>query len=973
MRTNARVPRPFRLGSFLMLVAAFVAPSTAVPADPAGPAQDVASSQASRRVAADARTGADELRAALEGGKLSEGLAALLDQHSGPTLERRAADHTRDMAGLAAVPAGIRPAVADLRGAVGAGLDLLGPLDPADVLQAADAISVAARDTVRSTVIEPGQDQHALIPPLGEVSGTVSTFHPTEAELPAAVERAARLGPAAASLIARALDRALPALTASASTRGASGTRAAGCDLVDQTPLLCVGSEANNRYTDDVALLLDLGGDDTYEMSAGGAPFLGPEGAAAVPISVNVDLAGNDRYVSGALIDLPGWYGGGAFGGIGAAMPGGVGIAVDLKGDDVYTSMRPGPAGNDDLGPRDHGLPWSLIAQGAAAAGVGILVDDGGNGTTGDRYMISAPSSTDDQGLIVGQGGAGILGTGLLVDRGDGPADRYVLDGGLLGKEDVSAAVSRTVVGQGAANGGVGALYDEGAGDLAVTANARWVPEDDKGIEYFAGSPAWISYAPTFSVWAQGHSHGGGAFLLGGDGDTSYAIDVESEGIAMLLVFGQGTGLAGPGVLDDPGGDDSYRARAVREHVQQIVVGDGTSACPNPADCRAMAVVDHILAGAPFLLTQGGAWSGTGVLRDRGNGDDAYQAESGVGLSVTLLDELSNPTGPPMLGLSSSNHQPQLVAQGAGDLGMGVLVDEGGSDTYDARYLKETDGSATSRHAAGEPEVTAVNYYRIRVGAQGAATVSGSEGALFDLGGSGDRFTASGLLRARTLPNPDGAIDFSSFWPSFQGGGNQSTGLGTFEALGEDPVIVSSPSQPVCSASDGLRGFGQWAECWTDTVNRPADPEHSSVDTYGRAIGSAPGAVGRSPSLTITPDTASAVEGGTGRRLDVGVVLRDPAGEPIPGAVVHVDLHYGLCVMNSCAAVPQDNAAGVEGQWLSAFTADGVTDEDGVARVRLPLDLTDQTPPDWRWRVFATYDGGPGLHARHAAKPLEIG
>ncbi|MDQ3991354.1 MAG: hypothetical protein M3245_03465, partial [Actinomycetota bacterium] len=83
MKTNPRAPRPVRLGMRLVLVAAVVAPSTAAPATAFGPEPHIGRSQGARRAAGDARARVDHLRGALRGGKLADGLAAILERHGG--------------------------------------------------------------------------------------------------------------------------------------------------------------------------------------------------------------------------------------------------------------------------------------------------------------------------------------------------------------------------------------------------------------------------------------------------------------------------------------------------------------------------------------------------------------------------------------------------------------------------------------------------------------------------------------------------------------------------------------------------------------------------------------------------------------------------------------------------------------------------------------------------------------------------
>ncbi len=138
-----------------------------------------------------------------------------------------------------------------------------------------------------------------------------------------------------------------------------------------QTPYgkIVVAGTADNRHTDDAAVLIDLGGDDLY-LNRQGASIPGQ-----VPTAILVDLGGNDRYentdnFSQGCGDL------------------GVGILHDLAGDDIYIGMR--------------------AVQGACFGGIGILLDTAGN----DTYRSLSFSQ-----------GCALFGAGLLLDRAGN--DRY--------------------------------------------------------------------------------------------------------------------------------------------------------------------------------------------------------------------------------------------------------------------------------------------------------------------------------------------------------------------------------------------------------------------------------------------------------------------------------------------------------------------------------------------------------------------
>jgi len=162
--------------------------------------------------------------------------------------------------------------------------------------------------------------------------------------------------------------------------------------LAKETPAgwIVIGGRGPNTYRDGgqkVALLLDLGGNDTY------AGFTAPVNETQ-GISVVIDLEGDDIYEAGPLGLATGRLGVGMLvdgegndqyrleagsGGTGFA---GIGLLVDREGDDRYAGSR--------------------FTQGAAIGGVGLLLDRSGN----DEYSSF--------GYAVGFGGP--LGIGAVVD-----------------------------------------------------------------------------------------------------------------------------------------------------------------------------------------------------------------------------------------------------------------------------------------------------------------------------------------------------------------------------------------------------------------------------------------------------------------------------------------------------------------------------------------------------------------------------
>ena len=154
--------------------------------------------------------------------------------------------------------------------------------------------------------------------------------------------------------------------------------------------LIVIGGPGTNTYELDgqITLLIDLGGDDTYQ------GLIGASRDAQQGNAVVIDLAGNDRY-HGAPLGL-------ATGRLG------VGLLFDGSGDDSY-ELAPGSGGTGfgglgilvDAQGNDQYL-GNRLTLGAAIGGLGLLVDRAGN----DHYR--------GHGFALGFGGP--LGVGAVID-----------------------------------------------------------------------------------------------------------------------------------------------------------------------------------------------------------------------------------------------------------------------------------------------------------------------------------------------------------------------------------------------------------------------------------------------------------------------------------------------------------------------------------------------------------------------------
>lgn len=244
-----------------------------------------------------------------------------------------------------------------------------------------------------------------------------------------------------------------------------------GPDRIDLAPALVLDlAGTSDTYTEDAALVVDVGGDDTYHTNAGGAGVYALNGQASMlPAAALFDLGGQDGY-GDAQVPADDRRGQGANGG---AMLG-VGLLVDTGGDDTYAAYADG-------------------VNGGAFAGIGLLLDTDGQdrylaegwGANGGGYpagigqLVDLAGSDTYQGTYEAVNGGSLGGTGLLWDvRGDDSyeATRAGVNGGALGGQGLlidEAGDDRYTASTDAVNGGAdpliggqALLYDGGGTDV---------------------------------------------------------------------------------------------------------------------------------------------------------------------------------------------------------------------------------------------------------------------------------------------------------------------------------------------------------------------------------------------------------------------------------------------------------------------------------------------------------------------------
>lgn len=321
-----------------------------------------------------------------------------------------------------------------------------------------------------------------------------------------------------------------------------------------QTPLgLCViGGPGPNRYTASFPFIMDLGGDDYYNIPAasthtprfiadlgGNDLYLSSErgqGAGIGAVDVLVDLNGDDTYRSDNFSQGAGLLG--------------VGILADFSGDDLYTSH------------------W--CSQGAAFLGIGLLYEGGGTDSYSAELYAQAFGYAKGFGALLERGGNDSYRAGWKHDdfRYPGRAHLAMSQGFGFGMRPWSVGIGT--------DGGIGALSDkEGddvyASDLFSQGGSYWyafgILHDGSGSDrytagqYSQGSGIHLSFAAlledagddmydAYQGHEQGNAHDWSAGCLEDlQGNDTYRASTTSQGSGVNVAIAW---------LLDRGGDDRY-------------------------------------------------------------------------------------------------------------------------------------------------------------------------------------------------------------------------------------------------------------------------------------------------------------------------------------------------------------------------------------------------------------------------------
>lgn len=303
--------------------------------------------------------------------------------------------------------------------------------------------------------------------------------------------------------------------------------------------LLGPGDDVDEAGVEPALLEVDLGGDDVHR------------GRHAVPasltrpISLAVDLAGNDRYEAGST---NGTLGCGLFG---------LGALIDLGGDDVYEGREScfgagwygagllyDEAGND----RYVGTKWT---QAVGHVGVGVLCDLAGNDTYECAQQAQAMGSTLGAGVLLD-----VAGDDVYLARDDGNKEKIYLDQSVAMAQGCGFGRRADLSDGHSWAGGIGVLVD-GAGNDKYHAQV-W----SQGCGYWWAA-GMLEDRGGDDVYESGkYSLGAGAhFAIGCQvdlaGDDKYNVGVETA-----VDQYQGHARDGSiGISIDGGGNDVYRLR----------------------------------------------------------------------------------------------------------------------------------------------------------------------------------------------------------------------------------------------------------------------------------------------------------------------------------------------------------------------------------------------------------------------------
>lgn len=318
---------------------------------------------------------------------------------------------------------------------------------------------------------------------------------------------------------------------------------------------IAIGGPGKNIYNGRFDFIIDVGGDDVYNIDNEGSSFFEKGGFSCI-----IDLAGNDYYTTKSNFALAGALFSSSF-------------IFDKEGDDVYNCQSVGlgaaigglgllydESGNDTY----HGLTFSI---GAGCFGVGLVVDRKGN----DTYIANSYS----------QGFGMTEGVGAIIDNEGN--DSYLIDARSLDIGRYEDHYVSMCQGYGLGlrpyyAGGIGLIIEGSGNDIYNTdifgqGGAYWysmgVLIDKSGHDKYngyqysqgAGIHLAVGLLKDYDGWdfyqSQGVSQG-----CGHDFGFGLLWDVKGNDNYSAYSLSQGAGNAdGIGILIDESGSDGYLSK----------------------------------------------------------------------------------------------------------------------------------------------------------------------------------------------------------------------------------------------------------------------------------------------------------------------------------------------------------------------------------------------------------------------------
>jgi hypothetical protein len=399
---------------------------------------------------------------------------------------------------------------------------------------------------------------------------------------------------------------------------------------------------------DDMVVLFDLGGNDTYEVPAGASD-------EAHPVAIAVDVRGVDQYGYAVVPDS---------------------LDAGLLPSDMSGRYNPSLPPDQDYGP----ITLSRVGrQGAGLAGIGMLFD---LGAEGDKYLS----------LALSQGFAS-MGVGLLYDAG--------------GDDEYHAEVAS----QGAATFGIAALVDRAGNDIhrsfafsqgfGGAQGAAALVDRAGDDEYFCdpGNPAEGGHPLYFSpqLPGVGNSSMSQGTAMGRRPQDATDASHMAGGIGILRdaggidhytasVFAQASGYwQGIGILLDGGAENDiynghwYVQGATAHFALSMFIDEGGDDRYNPdLGIKATSIgVGHDFS-ASFHIDEGGAdqYSAPGLSLGSGN-------INGIGCFINSGgDDTYTAAGDPTLGAGNYSAEAPFGEPRQDAPTIGIFVDAGGTDTY---------------------------------------------------------------------------------------------------------------------------------------------------------------------------------------------------------------------------------------------------------------------------------------------------